>query len=252
MKAIILAAGTGTRLFPYTKDRPKCLVEVNGITLLDRQLAILSAAGIHEVIVIGGYCADALEERVPVLRRNPLYSDTNMVSTLFCAESDLIGTCIVSYGDIVYSRKILSELLKADDDISVTIDMNWKPYWYARSENPIEDAETLKINKDGLIGEIGQKPNTLEEIEGQYMGLMKFSEKGTEALKDAYHESCKKGDIRGKKIEKAYMTDLLQLMIDSGHKVKAVPVSDYWVEIDTIEDLENPVTKDRVARIDNE
>ena len=251
MKAIILAAGTGSRLLPYTKDKPKCLVEINGTALLDRQIAILSAAGIQEVVVVGGYCADALKNHAPVLRMNPRYRETNMVSTLFCAERDLIGACIISYGDIVYSKKILSELLIANDDISVAIDMNWKQYWNARSENPIEDAETLRINKDGHLLEIGQKPNTLEEIEGQYMGLMKFSEMGIKTLKDSYHQSNRNGYIRGKKIENAYMTDLLQHMIDSGHKIKAVPVADYWVEVDTVEDLKNPVTEDRVAKIDN-
>lgn len=252
MKAIILAAGTGSRLYPYTKDRPKCLVEIEDVSLLDRQIAILSSEKVNNVIVIGGYNANLLEQRAPTLRINPDYSDTNMVWTLFCAEDELKGECIVSYGDIIYSKNILSELIKSNDDIAVTIDIEWESYWRSRSANPIDDAETLKIDDDGYILEIGQKPNTLEEIEGQYMGLMKFSEYGIEILKNIYHESCEKGDIRGKDIKQAYMTDLLQHLIDSGHKIKAVQVSDDWVEVDTVEDIRNPVTIERIRRIDNQ
>ncbi len=252
MKVIILAAGTGSRLYPYTKDRPKCLVEVNGVSLLERQLTIFSLANVHDIIVVGGYLADMIKPKVPILRENARYRETNMVWTLFCAVEDLNGDCIISYGDIVYSKKILLSLLECDDDISVTIDMDWKAYWCARCENPIDDAETLRLDSDGYIIELGQQPNTLEEIEGQYMGLMKFSAAGVRALKIVFNDACKVGFIGGKKVEQAYMTDLLQLMIDSGYKIKAVPIRDKWVEIDTAEDLTNKVTIDRISIIDSE
>ena len=249
LKAIILAAGEGTRLRPYTQDRPKCLVEVDGLSLLDRQLAVLATEDISPIVLIGGYRVDMLKRRGIELRINPRYAETNMVWTLFCAEDDLEGDVLVCYGDIVYSHEILDAILKSKFDIAVAIDLNWESYWRARNEDPLDDAETLKLAKDGRILEIGQKPNLLEEVEGQYMGLMKFSSKGTQLLKKTFHDAKIAGNLRGKPLEMAYMTDLLQAVIDSGYKVQSVPVNSDWVEVDTVSDLHSPLTKNRLDNI---
>lgn len=252
MKAIILAAGEGSRLRPYTLDRPKCLVEVDGHSLLDRQLKVLISEKVHQIILIGGYRAEMLHRKSIELRINPSYSETNMVYTLFCAESDLDDDAIVSYGDIVYSREILHTLLQSDADIAVTIDKDWKSYWCARSNNPLDDAETLKLSSDGRIIEIGQKPKTIEEIEGQYMGLMKFSKKGSLTLKQVYHDAKIIGSVCGKPLKKAYMTDLLQAMINLNIRIDAVPTHGGWVEVDTVEDLNSKITLQRLLSIDKE
>ena len=249
IKAIILAAGEGTRLRPYTLDRPKCLVEVDGVSLLDRQLAVLAAEKIQPVIIIGGYRAEMLERPGVELRLNPGYAVTNMVWTLFCAEDDMKGELLICYGDIVYSRNILQALLKSKADIAVAIDLDWESYWRARNEDPLDDAETLKLETDGRILEIGQKPKSLAEIEGQYMGLMKFSAAGIRSLRKVFHDAESIGTLRGKPLEKAYMTDLLQAMIDSGIRLDAVPIRGGWVEVDTVGDLHSPITSMRLSQI---
>jgi L-glutamine-phosphate cytidylyltransferase len=248
-KTLILAAGEGTRLRPYTLDRPKCLVEVDGRSLLDRQLDVLRAEGVSPIMLIGGYLSDKLCRPGVALKLNPRYAETNMVWTLFCVEEELIGEVIVAYGDIVYSRTILRALLDSHADIAVTIDMDWEAYWRARNEDPIADAETLKLAPDGRILELGQKPKSLAEIEGQYMGLMKFSSAGIETLKSVFYEARRTGSLRGKLPEKAYMTDLLQAIIDAGHRLQSVPVRGGWVEIDTVSDLESETTRSRLAAI---
>jgi len=250
MKAIILAAGEGSRLHPYTLDRPKCLVEVDGKSLLDRQIEVLKSEGINEIVLIGGYRSEMLDRKDTELRINPIYSETNMVYTLFCAESELDNDLIISYGDIVYSKLVLNTLLKSDSDIAVAIDKDWESYWSARNNNPLDDAETLKLSKDGKIIEIGKTPNSFDEIEGQYMGLMKFSKKGIALLSKVYHK-CRQttGILAGKPINKAYMTDLLQEMIDYDIRIDAVPISGGWVEVDTIQDLKLKITKNRLENI---
>jgi L-glutamine-phosphate cytidylyltransferase len=251
LKAIILAAGEGTRLRPYTLDCPKCLVEVDGKPLLDRQLAVLATENILPKILIGGYLVEMLKRPGIELRINPRYAETNMVWSLFCAEDDLEGDILLSYGDIVYSREILQALLKSKADIAVAIDLEWESYWRARNESPLDDAETLKLAIDGRILEIGQKPKSFAEIEGQYMGLMKFSAKGTQLLKKTFHDAKLLGTLRGKPLEKAFMTDLLQAMIDQHHRLESVPVQGGWVEVDTVSDLISPVTRDRLSQIED-
>ena len=249
LKVVILAAGEGTRLRPYTLDRPKCMVEIDGVSLIDRQLEVLKSEGIDDIVIIGGYKSEMLKRGDIKLKVNARYFETNMVWTLFSAEEELEGDIIVSYGDIVYSKNILKALIKSKADIAVTIDMKWEGYWRERNENPLDDAETLKLRKDGTISEIGQKPSSLEEIEGQYMGLMKFSSEGVRQIKSAFHSALESGKLLGKEVENSYMTDLLQFIVSIGGKVASVQIDEDWVEVDTVEDLHAPITLERVKRI---
>jgi len=249
LKVVILAAGEGTRLRPYTLDRPKCMVEIDGVSLIDRQLEVLKSEGIDDIVIIGGYKSEMLKRGDIKLKVNDRYFETNMVWTLFSAEEELEGDIIVSYGDIVYSKNILKALIKSKADIAVTIDMKWEGYWRERNENPLDDAETLKLRKDGTISEIGQKPSSLEEIEGQYMGLMKFSSEGVRQIKSAFHSALESGKLLGKEVENSYMTDLLQSIVNIGGKVASVQIDEDWVEVDTVEDLHAPITLERVKRI---
>ena len=228
------------------------MVEIDGVSLIDRQLAVLKSEGLHDIVMVGGYKADMLKREGIKLKLNPRYYETNMVWTLFSAEEELEGEVIVSYGDIVYSREILQALLKSKADISVTIDKDWESYWRARNENPLDDAETLKLREDGTISEIGRKPKSLGEIEGQYMGLMKFSASGIEELKEVFYQTVESGYIADRPVESAYLTDLLQAVIESGKLVTSVPTRSSWIEIDTVEDIQSINTYNRLIRISNQ
>jgi len=244
-KAIILAAGMGTRLRPFTNDRPKCLVEINGQSLLDSQLKTLRANSISDITVIGGYKGHMLKNKETELIVNEQYETTNMVYSLFCAKSKLNGECLISYGDIVYSNDILESLLASTDDISIVIDKNWQAYWEARFSNPLDDAETLTLSNGNTITEIGKKPRSIKEINGQYIGLMKFSSKGISQLNELYRTLLAKGECMGKTIESAYMTDIIQEAINAGYSVKAVPIFSEWIEVDSVSDLQNETTLSR-------
>ena len=249
LKVILLVAGEGKRLHPYTSDRPKCMVEVEGVSLIDRQLSILKGEGLDEIIMIGGYKSEMLKGKVKKLKYNPKYYNTNMVRTLFCANEELENEIIVAYGDIVYSKNILKALIKSTADISVTIDKNWESYWRQRNPNPLLDAETLKLDEDDNIIEIGQKPKSLDEIEGQYMGLIKFSNEGVKQLKEFYNSVLKNDKLLTRPLDNAYMTDLLQGMINTGKIIKSIPIYDDWVEVDTVEDLKSNETIKRLRSI---
>ena len=252
LKAVLLVAGEGTRLRPYTDDRPKCLVEIEGVSLLERQLAVLRAESISNIVMIGGYRAEMLKRDGMTLKRNDRYYETNMVWTLFSAEEELEGDILICYGDIVYSKDILRALLESSADIALTIDLRWESYWRERNEDPLGDAETLKLMSDGRIEEIGKKPHSLSEIQGQYMGLIKLSAQGVHIMKRVFHKACEIGSLQGKLPEKAYMTDLIQAIIDSGFPVQSVPITGDWVEVDTVSDMHLPVTVQRLRNIQEE
>ena len=249
MRSIILAAGEGKRLRPFTNDRPKCLVEIGDRNLLDRILDV-HARRISDIVVVGGYRSKMLNDDRYRLLENNDYDKTNMVETLFCAEKELCKGAIVSYGDIVYPLPVLDSVINSLADIAVAIDMNWRSYWQSRLDNPLEDLETLRMNAKMEIVEIGNKPKALEEIEGQYMGLMKFTKRGAEIAKKVYKSSLSGGAISGKEVKTAYMTDLLQAIIDEGFSVHAVPVRHLWVEIDTVDDLKSQITIERLRSIE--
>ena len=249
MKAFVLAAGEGTRLRPFTSDKPKCMVEIEGISLLDRQLDVLSKGNISQIIIIGGYRADQLPTQGVKVVKNPQYAVTNMLWSLMSAEKELEGDLIVSYGDIVYSVEILNDLLRSKGDITVAVDFDWYEYWKLRNDDPLSDAETLRMSGDKII-EIGKKPRALVDIEAQYIGLIRFTRGGISQFKRIFNElKLRHEPIQGKSLEKAYMTDMLQELIDRNVVVNALPIKGGWIEVDTISDLHLPITSQRVREI---
>ncbi len=237
MRAIILAAGEGQRLRPLTLDRPKCLVEYRKKPIIDYQIETMRECGIRDIVLIKGYRQETLERPGVRYVVNRDYATTNMVWTLFCAESLFNEDLLISYGDILYGSSILKPLLESKDDFAVTVSMNWKELWLKRMEDPLKDAETMKIDEKGCIRELGKKPRSYDEIQGQYMGLFKIRKGLLPAIKKIYHEADKNAIYDGKNYRNMYMTSFIQLLIDKGIPVKAVKVTGEWLEIDHLDDL---------------
>ena len=252
MKIIILAAGQGTRLRPYTNDVPKCMVEIDNKSLIQRQIEVVKSRGIKNIYLVTGYHSEKLKNDCFHQIYNKRYMTTNMVYSLFCAEEFLNDEIIISYGDIVYSSFILDKLLSSRDDISVVVDKKWQGYWSTRFENYLTDIESLEISQDGNIIDIGKKVIDERKVQGQYIGLLKLSKQGTTIFKQIYKECHKLGKIGKKSIEEAYMTDFIQEVIDRGFQVSSVLTKDAWVEIDTISDLKMNLNKKRLAQISKE
>jgi L-glutamine-phosphate cytidylyltransferase len=244
MRMIILAAGQGTRLRPLTDDRPKCLVDLAGRPLLEWTIETARAAGVTDIVVIGGYRMERLAGYGVKVLANPDFASTNMVRTLFCAESCFGDGFVMSYGDIAYTPDVLRQLLADPAPIAVTVDRGWRAYWEQRFDEPLADAETLVMDEQGFITDIGQKARSLDAIQAQYIGLAAFRGAGVRALVDAYRdaqtqESGGRSPFDGaRSLDKLYMTDLLQGLISRGDKLKAVKIDRGWVEIDSVRDLE--------------
>lgn len=233
MRAIILAAGRGSRMSKLTKDKPKCLVELRGQPLLEWQLKALRAASIEEIGIVTGYRRELLGDWGLVEFHNPAWAETNMVSSLACAYEWLqSGPCIVSYSDIVYEAGAVQLLVQSDAVLAVTYDPNWLQLWRRRFEEPLDDAETFRLSPDGTLAEIGGKPKSVSEVEGQYMGLLRFTPMAWGELariRSGLSQSIRDG---------MHMTGTLQRIVEAGRiSVRALPYAGWWGEVDTEEDL---------------
>ena len=240
MRVIILAAGLGKRLRPYTDNNPKCMVKLAGKALLQHQLSILNDAGLKDIVIVGGYCAAKLNTEGLKLIVNPNFGTTNMVTTLFCAEAYMQEDqdLLISYSDIIYEPRVLQSLLETDAPIALSVDREWRTLWEARMEDPLTDAETLKLTDTNRITELGKKPQSYEDIQGQYMGIIKIRKDMIKRIIDAWHNLNKKQQTEGSDVANMYMTSFIQLLIDGGVEVKAAFTDGGWIEIDTASDLE--------------
>ena len=239
MKVIILAAGTGSRLKDLTKTKPKCLVELLNKPILDYQLEILNKFDFSDIYLIGGYKKELIINRNIKILTNENYDTTNMVYTLFKAKElfQQSEDILISYGDIIYTKDVISNLLKSTGQISITVDTKWEDYWRSRMKNPLEDAETLKLDKQNNILEIGNKATSYDEIEAQYMGLIKVKSQIAKKLFGAWIKMRKEYNYSKKSFNNMYMTTFIQNLVDKRIQVKAVKVKRGWVEIDKPDDI---------------
>lgn len=218
-----------------TEILPKCLTELWNKTLLEWQLNAITKAGIEDIAIITGYRAEQIKKRKPELKyfHNERWAETNMVTTLLKADEWLkTSDCIVSYSDIVYTSKAIKSLITCKSDIAITYYTNFLELWKNRFDNPLDDIETFKIDANSDLIEIGNKANSLSEITGQYMGLLKFTPSGW--LKISH---ILKSKSLPKSIEKIDMTGLLSYLLSLKVKIKTVAYEEIFLEVDNPDDL---------------
>ena len=234
MRGIILAAGRGSRMKHLTSERPKCMVKLRGKPLIEWQLEALRAAGINDIAIVTGYRHELLSSYKLTKFHNARWTETNMVASLACADKWLRSEpSIVSYSDIFYDSSAVTSLIDCPGSLAVTYDPNWLSIWEKRFEDPLLDAETFSLNSSNQIIEIGNKPKTVEEVQGQYMGLLRITPEGWKQLVTVLENFSenKRGGIS--------MTMVLQTAIKhSKVKVTGVPYLGEWGEIDSQSDLE--------------
>ena len=247
MRSIILAAGKGTRLKKLTKDIPKCLVKIKGKSLIEYQLFIFdNNFEFKDIILIGGYKYEKLKFLSKKIVLNKNFNRTNMLYSLFCALDYIEGELLISYGDSIFDNSIIKNIINSNENICIASDYNWKKYWESRYENPLLDLETFIVDESNNITSIGEKPTSYDDIQGQYIGLIKLSAVGSQIFRNELIYLHKKGFVNNKKFKDAYLTDFIQELIVKGYNIKSLEVKGNYVEIDTIEDIESPITQERI------
>ena len=246
MRSIILAAGKGTRLNKLTQEIPKCLVKIKGKSLIEYQLSIFNNFKFKDIILIAGYKYKKLKFLSKKIVLNKSYDRTNMLYSLYCALKYINGDVLISYGDSVFDKSIIKKIINSNSNICVASDANWKKYWKSRYKNPLLDLETFKVDQNNNVTSLGDKPKSFEEINGQYIGLIKLSSKGSEIFKKELEYYFKKGSVNNKNFNDAFLTDFLQVLISKGYEIKSESIYGNYIEIDTIQDIDSLITQERV------
>lgn len=233
-KAVILAAGQGSRLLPLTEKRPKCLVELSGKTVLGWQIEALAAAGVGEIVVVTGFGAEAVDEHLIALvaahpditirtRYNPFYKSSDNLASCWLVRDEFQGNCMLINGDTLFSPRIARTLLEAPDAPAViTID-----------QKDAYDDDDMKTELNGhYLKDVGK---TLDpaKVSGEAIGMIRLSGDGGPKLADALDQQIRSGSG----LRKWYLSAVADLARDNlvtYHSIKG----ETWGEIDDHNDLD--------------
>jgi choline kinase len=225
MKTIILAAGMGTRMGELTKVIPKCLLEVNGKTVIETQIDILNESGIEDITVVVGYRADdvrkVLGSRVTYVE-NEIYSESNSSYSLYLARELLSHGWLHMNCDLLFSRKILTEVLKPENNNSVVIDLDIKPS---------DDQEKVCIEDDVIIKMSKTMP--FEEVDGKTIGMARFSAEGARVVLNHLSNLVDSGE------KNRWFFSIISDVLEKINFSCASTDGAFWAELDTPEDLAN-------------
>ena len=243
MRAIILAAGCGLRLNQHTKEIPKALLDLNGKSILERQISLLREYGVNEIFVVTGYKREKYVLKDIEYIFNPRYSETEQLASMMVARTKIFDDVLVIFGDILFDSQILQQILASNDDIAMAIDLNWEKSYNEGLCNSHPLDEPVLINQKKVLRISYKQTDTMIENQtvGEFLGVIKLSANGSRTIIKKYEELEKSHVGRfhdANSLEKAKLADILQELIDSKIEISFIAVNGKWCEIDTPKDLE--------------
>jgi len=240
MKAIIIAAGQGSRLGDLVKNLPKPLLDINGKSILERQIELFHKFGIKDIVIVRGPHKEKFH-----LNNVRYIEDTNYLygeqtSSLMFARNEIRGDVIISFGDIIFDESILKQLLESDGELVLSTDKNWQKSYEKRIDVSLSDFVALK--NEQIIKFFKNSEEIIEKRSiVEFIGLMKLSKVGSEKIIKTY-EYLEKNHV-GKfhyasSFKKAKIIDLLEELRLKNMNIKIENINGVWCEIDTQQDLE--------------
>jgi choline kinase len=230
-KAIILSAGQGSRLGHMVDDKPKCLIDFGGRTLLDRQLDTLESNGVDEAVVVTGFHDELVNEAIakrtggPSVRTiyNPFYKVADNLGSLFMAREELTGDCLVWNGDTLVSNSLMAKVVaNARPGICVTID---------RKNGYDDDDMKVVVDDDGRLRAIGKRLSA--GVNGESIGLLAFRDGGAERFREAIER-----DIRTPEGTTIWYLRVIHHLAESSHVWTLDIEGEEWGEVDFPPDVE--------------
>ena len=219
------------------------MLELSNQTLIERQIKIFHSCNINDITIVTGYRGELIDISNVNYVKNENYETTNMNESLFCALEPSNSPVLVTYGDIVFEQKIIQQMLEIRDGIRLAVNMNWKKCYQNRTMHPLSEAENVLV-ENGKILQI--RKNISESLQnqqiGEFLGIMMLSSDHVKILLERY-SYLKKNHMgtfhNSSSLSNAYITDMLQEIINCGINVNPVFTEGRWFEIDTAEDLKN-------------
>ena len=242
MNAIIIAGGNSTRIRPLSNEIPKTMIEIYGKSILEKQIELFQRYGISDITVVTGYQSEKINLPNITCIKNEKYKSTNVNEGLFCAKAKFNDSVVITHGDLIFEHEVLEQVLNFKGDIGVGVRLNWKPHYKGRTLHPISEAENVVIENNKIV-KIRKNISKCEknQIIGEFIGIMKISKNASDILVQKYLE-LEKSHIgkfhNAPSLKQAYITDMLQEIIDSDYLVEPVIIEGKWCEIDTIQDIE--------------
>ncbi|RZD41908.1 MAG: hypothetical protein CXT78_10245 [Thaumarchaeota archaeon] len=240
MKVIIIAAGSATRLEKITKGKPKGLLEINGKSIIQRQIELFKKYNIDDIIIITGPHKEFGISNVTYVE-DTNYENHDVLGSLMVASNFLNGEVLTCYSDVLFNEEILKQILNFNGEIGIPIDLDWEKNYVGRIQHPKSEADNV-ILKDTAILEIRKNiPNcNSNEVIGEFLGPIIFSENGAKIFVEKYNKLKKthQGNFHNAiSLSKAYLTDMIQELINNNIKIEPILIHGKWMEIDTPEDL---------------
>jgi len=226
MKAIILAAGLGSRLMPLTKDIPKCMLKVGDKSIIEWIVLNLRKCGVDDIIIVTGHKQNKIKELFKdslQYRYNPFYKFCNQIGSALFAVNDMDSAFTYIHADVFFDIRVLQDLLKKEEDICIAVEPRDK-----------FDEEDHKVRIErGLVKEVHKETIPQNEAYGEFLGIVKFSDKGAKLIKK---EIC---DImKDEKNLDKYFSFALNSLIKKGVPIHYCNIKHPWIEIDFVETLE--------------
>ena len=242
MKAIFIAAGEGLRLENITKDLPKPLVDVNGKSIIERQISLLRKNNVNDIVVITGYKKEKFTFKNIEYVHNPNFREQEQTGSLMVARSKIVGDILIMFGDILFDEIILQQMLDSKGDIVIAVDKDWEKSYEERHDNPKSEADKVLIKDDKVIQISAKNIEVNDDNDvGELLGLIKLSMKGSKILIEQYEklENSHTGKFHDAvSLKKAKFVDMLQELLSLGTIITPVSIKGKWCEIDTKHDLE--------------
>lgn len=225
MKAIILAAGKSSRLYPLTLEKPKCLLEIApGKTLIDHQIELLKSSGISDITVVVGYLKEKIQQHlrdsVKYLEDNS-FMNYNNLHTLYNVKNELNEDTLILFADVLFNKTLLKKLINTQEDFCLLV----------HNKEILKDTMRVKISQ-GSITDIGSHIPP-EEGHGNFIGISKFSKK-----------ACQTWIYEAEKIinNTEHNNDYYTIPLTEISKTQKVGFeyvnNEPWIEIDLLKDYE--------------
>lgn len=230
MKAIIIAAGKGSRIPEISKYIPKSLIKINGKSLLERQIDFIRKLDIDKISIVKGYKSKKINYKKIKYFVNKNFAKSEQLDSLFCAKKWFDDDLIIVFSDIIYDFSLLKKIVNSKKEFAIAIQKNWKKKYKKRFDHPMDQADKVLIKKK-KVSDIG-KGLSINATNGEFLGIFKLSKKISLKLRNEYRLLRK-----SRKTHKFQIHDFFKYLIKKSINIEPVYVNGKYMEIDTGNDL---------------